>query len=194
MPTAHRFGLALWLSVVVFTTPGIAGETAQIDEALRVVTNTLPPGWTVETVKTNEIPYGHHWNENYTGPRGILVIAKGTRPVNAEFSDTNGNWHAVHVATESLEIWLMPGNYSESVFGWMAIGRPITATTVVNHGPIKVYARPSHVLLSEVEFNRTLSKFQGIRWPDSPVNSPKLLSWKNWRLQLKKAIEKEFGD
>ena len=171
----------------------MAGDTAQLDGAINAVVAALPPGWTVVKQKSGEIPYGHHWGENYTGPRGTLVIAKGTRPVNAEFSDANGKWQPVHVATESLEIWLMPSNYSDSSFGWLAIGRPIQPTVILNHGPIKVYARPSHLLLSEKDFNDLLSKFSGVRWPDSPVNSPELLTWKDWRLKLRKAIEKELA-
>jgi hypothetical protein len=134
------------------------------------------------------------------------LIVKGVRPVNAEFSNqyTNGiwQWHAVHVATESLEIWLMPSNYSDSFWSWFSIDRPIQPTVVVNHGPIKVYASPSSLLLSEKDFNKILSTNNAVRWPDSPGNSPifhfpsdspKPLTWKDWRLKLRKVIENEFS-
>ncbi|MGI8965358.1 MAG: hypothetical protein ACR2H1_04625, partial [Limisphaerales bacterium] len=151
-----------------------------------------PPGWTIAERKSNQIPWGHHWDQNYTGPKGVLVIAKGNRPVNAEFGDPTGKWRVVDVATESLEIWLMPSNYSDS---WLRLSahRPIQPKVVVNHGPIKVYARPSHLLLSPQDFNKILSNTNSVRWPDSPVNFPKSLTWKDWRLKLSKAIEKEFA-
>ena len=74
-----RFGFVLLLNIVLFTASGLAGDTAQFDQALRAVTNALPPGWTVAVVETNAIPYGHHYGENYTGPIGIFVVAKGIR-------------------------------------------------------------------------------------------------------------------
>ena len=178
---------------VMFTAPVMADNT-NFDRAISAITNALPPGWTIVEQKTNEIPWGHHWNENYTGPKGLLLIVRGTRPVNAEFSDTNGTWHAIHVATESLHIWLMPSNYSNSPFAWMSLERPVQPTVIVNHGPIKVYAQPTGLIISQQQYFKILKKFTGVRWPDSPANNPKLLTWKDWRLKLREAIEKEFAE
>jgi hypothetical protein len=195
-----RLSISVWLTML-FITSAVAADTNQFDRAINAITNLLPAGWTIAEQKTNEIPWGHHWNENYTGPKGILVIVKGIRPVNAEFSDTNGTWRAIHVATESLQIWLMPSNYSDSFWAWFSIDRPIQPTVIVAHGPIKVYATPAHLLLSEKQFWEILYKFNGVRWPDSPGNSPvfhspadtpKPLTWKDWQLKLRKAIENEF--
>ena len=86
----------------------------------------------------------------------------------------------------------MPRNYSYSLWSWPAISHlislPIQPTVVVSHGPVKVYARPGHVLLSEKDFWATLRKYNGIHWPDDP-DSPDYLTWKDWRLNLKQAIE-----
>jgi hypothetical protein len=201
MKTKLRLSISIWLTMLLVTS-AVASDTNQFDRAINAITNTLPLGWTIAEQKTNEIPWGHHWNENYTGPKGVLVIVKGIRPVNAEFSDTNGTWRAIHVATESLQIWLMPSNYSDSFWAWFSIDRPIQPTVVVNHGPIKVYASPSSLLLSEKDFNEILSTNNGVRWPDSPGNSPifhspsdtpKPLTWKDWRFKLRTAIENEFS-
>jgi hypothetical protein len=178
--------------IIIFTAPAMADDT-NFDRAINAITNTLPPGWTIAEQKTDQIPWGHHWNQNYTGPKGLLVIAKGIRPVNAEFRDTNGTWKAIHVATESLHIWLMPSNYSDSPFAWMSIERPVQPTVVVNRGPIKIYAIPTGLVLSEKDFNEILLKFNGVRWPDSPANNPKLLTWKDWQPKLSEAVEKEFA-
>ena len=179
--------------MILFTASAVASDTNQFDRTINAITNTLPPGWTIAEQKTNEIPWGHHWNENYTGPKGLLVIVKGLRPVNAEFRDTNGTWQAIHVATESLHIWLMPRNYSNSPFAWMSIERPVQPIVIVNHGPIKVYALPTHLILSQQQFFEILNKFNGVRWPDSPEENLNSLTWKDWRLELKKAIQKEFA-
>lgn len=174
------------------TAPAVAADTVQLDRCIKAITRSLPLGWTLAERKSDEIPWGHHWGSNYTGPKGLLLIARGTRLVNAEFEDNNGKWRAVAVATESLEIWLMPTNYSDSHWALPSIDRPIQPTVVVKQGPIKVYARPSHLLTSERRFNELLSKSNGVRWPGSPWNSPGSLTWRDWRPELAKTIEKEF--
>jgi hypothetical protein len=179
--------------MILFTVSAVASDTNQFDRAINAITQSLPPGWTIAERKSNEIPWGHHWNENYTGPKGLLIIAKGVRPVSAEFSDPTGRRWAVHVATESLEIWLMPSTYSDSFWAWFSIDRPIQPTVVVAHGPIKIYARPSHLLISQKNFENILSNTNGVSWPDSPGNNPKLLTWKNWQFELKAAMQKEFS-
>jgi len=183
----------LCLYMALFTDSVVADDTVQLDRAVKAITNSLPVGWTIAERKPDQIPHGHHWNENYTGPKGFLLIVKGIRPVDAEFSDAHEKWNAIHVATESLEIWVMPGNYRDSFFRWLSIGRPIPPTVVLKRSTVKVYARPSHVLISKQQFWRILSKSNGVMWPDSPVNSPELLSWKNWRLNLEEAVKKEFA-
>jgi hypothetical protein len=190
MTPERWLGLVLWLNTVLLVSSSVASEAPQIDVALKEITNALPSGWVVSKLVTNEIPYGHHWQENYAGPKGILVIAKGTRPVHAEFTAPNGQSKVVHVATESLDIWLMPGNYSNSRFAWLSVDRPIQPTAIVDHGPLKIYAKPSHILLSEQHFKELLSNTNSINWPDSPANSPELLTWQDWRARLKKALER----
>jgi len=185
--------LILIYAVLCTTVRAVAGDTNQLDQVLKTVVAALPPSWTVVKQQSNEIPYGHHWGENYTGPTGILVVAKGVRPVNAEFSDTNGKWRTVHVATEALEIWLMPGNYSDSLSSRFTIGRPVQPIVVVGHGPINVYASQWATLLSVKYFNDILKQSTAVRWPDPQVDSSEFLTWKNWRIELKKPIEKALA-
>jgi hypothetical protein len=185
-------GLVLCLDIIFLASPLVAGDAEQFDRVVKAIVAALPVGWTIVDQKSGEIPYGHHWGENYTGPTGVLVIAKGTRPVHAGCIAANGTSPVVHVATESLEIWLMPESYGDSFWSKFNISRPVQPTTVVAHGPVKVYARPSHLLLSEKHFNDLLSNTNGVRWVDCPFDSPRLLTWKDWRAKLRKAIEKEL--
>lgn len=185
--------LLLFLCMALCQISALADDTGQLDRAVKAVVAALPPRWALVEERTNEIPYGHHWGENYVGPKGILIIAKGIRPVNAEFANTNGTWRAVHVATEALEIWIMPSNYSNSFWSWLSISRPIQPVVVVGQGPVKVYASQWAVLLSKKDFNEILKKSAAVRWPDPQVDSSKFLAWKDWRSRLREAIEKEFA-
>ncbi len=168
-----------------------AADAEELDRAAAAVTNALPSGWILIERKPDETPFGHHWGQTYSGPKGVLLIAKGLRSVNSEFLDSNGKWLPTPVGTESLNIWLMPRNYSESPRP--LFHAPIQPTVVRNRGPVKVYARPSSVESYPQQFKELLSKSKGVRSPDSPWNSPASLTWKDWRLQLSEAFQKEFG-
>jgi len=101
---------------------------------------------------------GHHWEENdYAGPNGSSSDCE--RDPTDQCGVQGFEWQIrkkIHEATEALDIWLMPRNYSYSLWSWPAISHlislPIQPTVVVSHGPVKVYARPGHVLLSEKDF------------------------------------------
>jgi hypothetical protein len=178
------------LCMCLSAAPAVAGDALKLDQAVKAVIGVLPPGWTVADVKSNEIPYAHHWDENYTGPKGIQLIVKGTRPVYEKYFDTNGNRQMVYVATEALEIWIMPGNYHNSFSSWISFTRPILPTVVIAHGPIKVYAKPSCVLLSEKDFYDFLHKAGDAGGYDFGIDPPNSLTWKDWRLKLRKVVEK----
>lgn len=183
----------LALSSILFAAALMANETERLDQIVRAIVAALPPEWKVVEKKGNEIPYGHHWDENYGGPRGTLLVVKGTRPVNAEFSGADGTWKPARVATEALEIWLMPSNYNNSALAWLSMERPIQPVTIVGLGPIKVYARQWALLLSKKDFDRMLGSNSGVRWPDPQVDSPEFLTWKDWKIKLQNTIDKEVA-
>lgn len=174
-------------------------ESIQLERATKAIVATLPAGWTVVTQQSGEIPYGHHWDENYTGPKGTLLVLKGTRPLYAEFADPSNAWHAVHVATEGLNIWLMPSDYSNSRFSWLSFKRPIQPKVLLARGPLKIYAAPKPILIiSEKEFFSMADRSRGVRWQDPQGQSPEFLAGKDWKLKedwrskLQKALEREF--
>jgi hypothetical protein len=190
-----RIAYHLCLVLVAFSLHDVHGATndSNVERGINVVTRSLPSGWTIVERKSGEIPWGHHWCDDYNGPNGTYLVAKGVRPVNVEFLGADGKWQPIPLATESVEIWLMPGNYRDSYKSWFCFHRPIQPMVIVDEGPVKVYARPSHIIDSEKRFNEILSKSKGVRSPDSPWNAPESLTWKDWNAKLKEAINKAFA-
>jgi len=177
---------------MVFISGAVFGKDTPVDRAITAISNALPPGWTLADRETNEIPFGHHWGESYSGPKGVLLTIKGIRPVNTDFRDANGHWKSVHTSTEALDVWVMPSNYDDS--GWVSFKAPVQPTIIVRHGAVKIYARPSSVLaISKQEFKNLVLESDGVGGNDSPWDSPKLLTWKRWRPKLREAIEKTFS-
>jgi hypothetical protein len=95
------------------------------EQALSAISNSLPEGWTITERALGEIPWGHHWCTEYTGKKGLKLVARGVKLVNTEFRQHDGSWRAVAVGTEALEIWLMPGDYRDSFLSWACFHRPI---------------------------------------------------------------------
>ena len=190
--TAGCVAFALALGVIPFAGSATESDTQRIHQTVKAIAATLPPGWAIAEEKAGEIPYGHHWDESYSGPTGTLLVLKGTQPVYAEFADATGKWQRERVAVEGLRIWLMPSDYSNSRLAALAIHRPVQPTTVVGHGPVKVYAAPWPVLVSEKGFEIKLQKASGMRWADPQVDSPGFLTWKDWRLKVRRAVEREM--
>ena len=79
-----------------------------------IVRSALPVEWQVAEVESGQIPWGHHWGEDYQGPTGQRMVLVGPRTVNVSWCAQDGTWNRSPMAREALEIWIMPGNYRDS--------------------------------------------------------------------------------
>ena len=97
----------------------------------------MPAGWAIVARTTEEVPFGHHFCENYDGLRGTRFVVKGTNPVQSEFLDQQNEWRAVTVGTESIDMWVMPGDY-------LSAGRTASARYLAEKAVILL--EPEHLL------------------------------------------------
>jgi hypothetical protein len=134
--------------------------------------------------KQDEIPWSHHWSDNYKGHGGTKLIFVGPSPVNFHWRDRASQWHDDPIARESLEIWILPAEYREGRYGFHD---PIPAELVVASRGVRVYAQPSHRLNSEVEIQALLKQATETSWPQSPANGGSL-SWKSWKADIANAV------
>jgi hypothetical protein len=163
----------------------------------KIINETLPLGWVIVKIETEQIPWGHHWCKKYIGVTGIKVIARGVEPVSSNFLTKERGWEKIIIGKESLEIWIMPGDYRENWMDWLfCIHRPIQPSVVIELNRIRVYARPAGY--SDIEgkkiFDHYLSISSAVESPESPWNDPNRLSWKGWKSKLRSAFEKEYSE
>jgi hypothetical protein len=179
---------------ILGTDVAIAQDKAALDRASQALERVLPKGWTIAQRAAGEIPWGHHWCDSYSGPTGTKVIALGTKDVKVHLRDQDGKWSSTQpAAKESLELWLMPGEYSESRLARQCHHRPIPPVEILSNAFVRVFGRPSHRLNSEKEFYALIEKANGSSWPDSPYNDPSTFSWRTWRTDLASALRQEFS-
>jgi hypothetical protein len=172
-----------WLiGVAALVVTGVAGAQTQpaLEATARAVEEALPTGWTVAERKSNEFPWGHHWCEDYSGPKGIQIIVVGPKPVSVQMKMKDGISQAFPIAKESLELWVMPPEYRDSWKAWLCFSRPIQPTSIAAVAGARIYGRPAHRLNSEAEFKDLLSKAHAVSWPSSPWNDPATFSWATW--------------
>jgi hypothetical protein len=181
-------GDAILLLALLTAACGVKGpELAQpyMNPAVRDrVIASVPQPWSLVETKEDQVPWGHHWSDGYKGHGGTKLVLVGPSPVNFHWRDQAGQWHDDPIAHETLEIWILPAEYREGRYGFHD---PIPPDLVSATHTVRVYARPSHRLNSESEFEGFLKKAAETSWPASPYNGA-ALSWKTWKKDLANAV------
>jgi len=180
------------LCVVAASCGRSADGPNSVDGATAVVAGHLPSGWTVATREDGQLPQGHYWGDwgrDYAGPRGRHLVVVGRQPVAMSWRANDGSSHKDAIAKESLDIWIMPGNYREGFWSRINPHAPAHPSTVFSGQNVKVFAMPSHKLIDENRFKEIGANASVTEWPDSPWNTGKL-SWTDWRTALADALVK----
>lgn len=190
LPSTRMLLIAVILSASSVATG--QGVDLVISEAAIRIERGLPSGWTVVEREAGQIPWGHHWCNEYRGTTGIKLIAVGPKTVNARMLDrSTGKWADQPMAKEAVEIWIMPGAYRDSPAAALCVHRPIQPESIARSQGVAVWARPAHRLNSAAEFNAALAQSNGSGWPESPWNDWTKLSWASWKRDLASAIERK---
>ena len=167
-----------------------AGGPNSTDAATSVVAAHLPSGWTVASREDGQLPQGHYWGDwgrDYAGPRGRHMVAVGPQPVAMSWRANDGSSRKDPIARESLDIWIMPGDYREGFWSRINPHAPQHPTMVFSGTNVTVFAMPSHKLIDETRFKQIGANATLTEWPASPWNTGKL-SWADWRTTLADAL------
>ena len=174
------------LAVLALCTMAFAahGQSTSLDKA---VARELPAGWSIVERKDGEIPWGHHWCEEYKGVTGTKFVIRGPLGAKSRFQDSSGAWTDVVVGAEALEVWIMPNTYGEGWRNTFCFHRPIQPEHVADGGSLRIYARPAAHQNAEEErrFKEHLAKATAMESPESPWNDPNRISWQSWRTDLR---------
>jgi len=167
-------------------------DPSSVTRAEHAIVRILPSGWSIAERKEGEIPWGHHWCDEYKGVTGTKFVARGINPSKSRFLGRDGQWKDVTVGAEALDIWVMPYTYQNSFTDWFCVHRPVQPTSVVDAGSVKVYARPSHHSTPDEarKFNEQLAISTAVESPESPWNDPGRLSWSSWQSDINAALAK----
>jgi hypothetical protein len=122
------------------------------DQVPATVLKLAPTGWVIAADTVGQVPEGHYWGDrgrDYQGPRGRHVVFMGPRDVEFIWRNRNGAWQHENLSKETLELWIMPGNYRESWASWFNLHAPPAAELIFSGANVKVYAKPSARVTSE---------------------------------------------
>jgi len=148
----------------------------------------LPKSWSVAERKSDVLPEGHYWGQDYSGVRGEEILLQGSADVHVSWQDAKGEWHSDVVGKEALKIYVMPSTYRESWLRFLVPKRPVSARLLVETESFKVYAYPSTRVLEKDKVDRAIKLGKAIRWPDSPENTGSL-SWGSWSADLPRMLK-----
>lgn len=148
-------------------------------EYAHAILSRAPTGWAIAEKRLNVVPEGF-LNKDV---KGELYVFCGPKKVIWNWKDSGDNWHHDAIAYESLEIWLLPGNYSPGIKTYLTIKGPVLPSKVYDSQALKVYAMPSHrLIITENEFNKLIHKATTMYWNDSGGKHE--LSWPNWKSEI----------
>lgn len=167
----------------------VAAHALTFDAERNLLVSELPTGWTLVNTETGQYPYGHHYCSPYKGEKGYKLTLLGPTAVAANWTTESGEKKSTEVGFESIEVWLMPGEYKDAKFAWLCFHRPVQPLHIVDSFNLQAFGRASHYLDPKDKFMKeVLPKATSIRWPDSPATDPALVSWKTWQSDLAKAL------
>jgi hypothetical protein len=176
-------------AIVALLVEGVSATTSVAELSIKIEA-VLPKSWSVVERKANELPHGHYWGQAYSGVRGEKIVLQGDRDVNAEWLDSNGEWHKDAVAKEVLQLYVMPPTYRESWLRFFVLHRPQPARLIVETKSFRVYAYATHRIVDKEKFEKLLKQIQAIGWPDAPHHK-QLLSWDTWGADIARVLQGE---
>ena len=181
--------------IVLFLSAGCEQRSvgpADLEAASGVVAAHLPPSWLVASQLEGQLPQGYYWGDwgrDYAGPRGRELVLVGPTPVEFSWADDLGVRHREPIAKESLEVWLMPADFSEGFWSRFNPEAPRLALLVSSSAMLKAYAIPSHYITDKSRFDAILPMAMETDWPESPSRARgHALSWSTWRVDLQRAL------
>lgn len=165
-------------------------SNAETEAVIKEIEAALPTSWKIVERKSESLPMGHYWGQQYSGIRGEEVILQGDSDVHVLWLDAKGQWHKDAVAKEVLKIYIMPSTYRESLLRFFVPKRPAGASLLVEARSFKFYAYPFFRITDNGKFTEIEKNLKSIRWPDSPANTGSL-SWSNWKSDLNQLLDEK---
>ena len=182
-PSTLAFGLA----IACGSGPGFQITDPYDNPAMtKAIVRVAPPGWKLAETKSDQIPWGHHWSDGYKGHGGTKLTLVGPRDVEFRWSDNSGTPHEEPLAKESLELWIMPGQYREGM-SILDFHAPVPADLVFSGKAVRIYGQPSHRIVAQQRFQELLKQATATDWPRSPHRRETPLSWAAWKADVERA-------
>lgn len=156
-------------------------ENNECQKTIDALIQSIPDGWSYIDTEVNASPYGH---EEENALRGFKITLAGDRNVVFSWKDDAEQWHQEPLATEALELWIIPSQYRRSWRRFFTMKAPEPASLIYENDHIKVYGLPTARWRSQeaqIRFNELVpSQVIETHWIESPRITKKL-SWASWK-------------
>jgi len=145
----------------------------------------LPNSWNITETSGTRHPYGLTKGEEKH--LGLYLELSGEKSVNFHWLK-NGSWNDSPFAVESLELWVMPSEYTEGIFSWFDFKGSKKAKIVYSNDCIKVYAFLTHKVVNKEAFTVAVNGAESSYWSNSP-HQQNSVSWTGWEKDLARLFD-----
>ena len=166
------------VSSVVFSA---SNDVYKYSHYIEGITSNIPNMWELQKSVKEHVHYGFH-NDKI---KGELYIFTGPKTVYWNNKDKAGKWNKNGLAKESINLWIMPADYSPGWRTYFRIGEPKLPRKIFSPKDIKVYAETSHYISDQPKFKKLLNESTDVYW--DKIES---ITWENWESDIVKSIDK----
>lgn len=162
-----------------------------VAQAISAIAGTLPASWSVAEREEGQVPGGHYWGDwgaNYQGPKGTRIVLAGPQPTYFCWQSKSGEWKREPLGRESINVWFMPGDYSQGFWSWVNPHAPARAPLVFAGRTVKLFAQVSGHLFDE-DKAKLKEILAGAMAAGCSNGGESERSWLTWREDIARGME-----
>ncbi len=178
--------ITVFIFFVIYPSENIkASEEIRYFSYVQAILSNIPKQWKLSKKLINQVPRGLY-NQQI---KGELYIFTGPKTIYWNHKDFQGKWHRSGLAEESVNVWIMPGNYKAGWKTYIQFKGAARPDKIFSSDNIVVYAEKSLLITDKPKTDKILKTSLGVFWDEV-----KTVTWESWEKDIENALTRVIKD